>query len=133
FLFYLSGSGAITLNIITLGLNDNANAGIDPGDQAVLYVTGGTITGGSPGSGGANGIGLGIGGKGGHATNVVTISGTGSVSLSGGTGLGTSVATPGAADAGRVAILNLNGSGFLQTSNLVLGAIQSPIGYLNFN
>jgi hypothetical protein len=133
FLFYLSGSGSISLNALTLSLNDNANPGVDPGDQAVVYINGGTITATAPGSGGANGISLGIGGKGGHATNIVTISGTGSVSLSGGVGFGTSVSTPGATDAGRIAILNLNSGGFLQASNLVLGAIQSPIGYLNFN
>jgi len=63
----------------------------------------------------------------------VTISGTGNVTLAQGTGLGTSVSTPGAIDAGRVAILNLNSGGFLQTSNIVLGAVQSPVGYLNLN
>src|SRR5207302_503954 len=39
----------------------------------------------------------------------------------------------GAADFGRVAILNLNSGGFLQASNLVLGTVQSPVGYLNLN
>ncbi|HXI85441.1 MAG TPA: autotransporter-associated beta strand repeat-containing protein [Verrucomicrobiae bacterium] len=133
FLFYLSNTGSVNVNGLTVSLNDNANAGTDPGGNTVLYISGGTLTATAPATGGANNLCMGIGGKGGHATNTVTISGTGSVSLTGGVGLGTSVSTPGAIDAGRVAILNLNSGGFLQTSNIVQGAVQSPIGYLNFN
>jgi len=133
FLLYLSNTGSINVNGLTVSLNDNANAGTDPGGNTVLYVNGGTITALANATGGANGISMGIGGKGGHATNTVTISGTGNVILAQGTGLGTSVSTPGAIDAGRVAILNLNSGGFLQTSNIVLGAVQSPVGYLNLN
>ncbi len=133
FLFYLSNSGSVNVNGLTVSLNDNANAGTDPGGNTVLYISGGTLTATAPATGGANNLCMGIGGKGGHSTNTVTISGTGNVSLIGGVGLGTSVSTPGAIDAGRVAILNLNAGGFLQTLNIILGAVQSPIGYLNFN
>ena len=132
FLFYLSGSGTISLNILTLGMNANANGGVTPGGNTVLYVSGGTITAGVPGSGGANGVSLGIGGQGGLSTNIVTISGTGNLSLNGMTGLGASVSTSGS-NSGRVAVLNLNGGGFLQTAQLFLSGIQSPTGYLNFN
>jgi autotransporter-associated beta strand protein len=132
FLFYLSGSGTISLNALTLGMNANANGGVTPGGNTVLYVSGGTITAGVPGSGGANGVSLGIGGQGGLSTNITTISGTGSVSLNGMTGLGASVSTSGS-NSGRVAVLNLNGGGFLQTAQLYQDGNQSPTGYLNFN
>ncbi|MGD0651249.1 MAG: autotransporter-associated beta strand repeat-containing protein [Verrucomicrobiia bacterium] len=134
FLFYLSGSGMITLNVLSIALNDNANAGISPANHAVLYVSGGSIVGGVPGGSGANGVSMGIGGKGGLSTNVVTISGTGSVSLNGTTGLGSTAGggTSGS-NANRVGILNLNGGGFLQTAQLFLSSSQTPVGYLNFN
>ena len=132
FLFYLSGSGTIALNVLTLGMNANANGGVTPGGNTVLYVSGGTITAGVPGSGGANGVSLGIGGQGGLSTNIVTISGTGNLSLYGTTGLGASVATSGS-NSGRVSVLNLNGGGFLQTAQIFLSGIQFPTGYINFN
>jgi fibronectin-binding autotransporter adhesin len=134
FLFYLSGTGSITLNALSIGLNDNANPGVSPANHSVLYIAAGTITAGAPGASGANGVSLGIGGKGGLSTNIVTISGTGSVSLNGMTGFGRSAAgSTSGNNASRVAILNLNGNGFLQTAQLFLDGSQSPLGYLNFN
>ncbi len=131
-LFYNLG-GNITTNV-GIALNDTAGAVVGPGGASVLYVTDGIVTG-TAGAVGSNTVGLGIGGRGGQSE--VTIAGTGSVVLNSRTSLGGSVAgTPAAADAGRVAVLNLGtGSvgGSLQTSNVFQNTNAAALGYLNFN